>query len=70
MRLTGGLWPLLAMPLSGLMEWKVVLQGEKSLLTWEYRALGVAARGMGRVAEPVNSVLAEQMGTLVEFLQR
>lgn len=57
------------MPVSGLIQQKVVPQGEKSLLAREYRVWGVAARGMDRVAEPVISALAEQKkGALVEFL--
>ncbi|MFC6635388.1 ATPase [Microbulbifer taiwanensis] len=69
-RLSGGLGPLQSMPVSGLMQWRIVPQGDKSLLTWEYRVWGSSANKLDAIAEPVNSVLAEQFRALKVYLEK
>ncbi|SDZ76879.1 ATPase [Microbulbifer marinus] len=68
-RLSGGLGPLQSMPVNGLMQWRIVSLGEKSLLTWEYRVWGSNANNLHVIAEPVNSVLKEQFGALRDYLE-
>ncbi|WP_323843922.1 hypothetical protein [Microbulbifer magnicolonia] len=69
-RLSGGLGPLQSMPVSGLMRWRIVPQGDKSLLTWEYRVWGSSANNLDKIAEPVNTVLAEQFKALKDYLEK
>ncbi|WP_193165378.1 ATPase [Microbulbifer hainanensis] len=68
-RLRGGLGPLQKMPVDGLMQWRIVPQGEKSVLTWEYRVWGGEANQLQRIAAPVDSVLSEQFLSLTRYLQ-
>ncbi|SHG05249.1 hypothetical protein SAMN04487965_3200 [Microbulbifer donghaiensis] len=68
-RLSGGLGPLQSMPVSGLMQWRIVPVGDKSLLTWEYRVWGSSANNLDMIAEPVNSVLKEQFDALRNYLE-
>lgn len=69
-RLEGGLGPLQAMPVSGLMRWRLVPQGEKTVLTWEYSVWGNASNQLQRLADPVNDVLAQQMQGMADYLSR
>ncbi|WP_346839665.1 hypothetical protein [Microbulbifer sp. SAOS-129_SWC] len=68
-RLRGGLGPLQQMPVSGLMQWRLVPQGDKTVLTWEYRVWGSAENQLQRIATAVDGVLAEQLTALAQYLQ-
>jgi len=68
-RLRGALGPLQQLPVNGLMQWRIVPQGEKTVLTWEYRVWGNADNQLQRIAGAVDGVLAEQLGALVQYLQ-
>ena len=68
-RLRGGLGPLQKMPVDGLMQWRIVPQGDKAVLTWEYRVWGGEENQLQRIAAPVDSVLAEQFLSLTRYLQ-
>ena len=69
-RLEGGLGPLQTMPVNGLMRWRLVPQGEKTALTWEYSVWGNASSQLERLADPVSDVLAEQVQGLADYLNR
>ena len=69
-RLAGGLGPLQAMPVNGLMRWRLVPQGDKTALTWEYSVWGSASNQLESLAQPVNDVLAQQVQGLADYMRR
>lgn len=70
LRLTGGLGPLQAMPASAVMTVTLTpgADGKSTAVTFEYAVAG--APGLGRIAAPVDGVLAAQVAGLKAAAER
>ncbi len=71
LRMTGGLGPLQSMGASGTMEFALAPgEAERTTLRFTYTVGGFVPDGLGAMAEPVDEVLAGQLGRLADYLER
>ena len=70
LRLEGGLGPLQARAVNGVLTFGLAANGAKTTLTVTYRVRGSPDAGLDKVAEAVDGVLAEQVKRLAALLRR
>lgn len=70
LRLTGGLGPLQGMGLHGVLEWRFEALDDATRITLWYRAGGYSPEDLSSFAKVVDTVQAQQLGGLVEHLER
>lgn len=68
LRTVGGLGPLQAMGVSGVLTFTVAPDASGAKVTIEYRVSGEPGLGLDQIAAPVDSVLMEQFGRLSRFI--
>ena len=69
LRLQGGLGPLQAMAVNGIMDFRIKARGDDASLTFTYRVRGTADDGLDKTAAAVDRVLSEQVARLVLFAE-
>lgn len=69
LRLQGGLGPLQAMAVNGIMDFRLEPRGDDTSLTFTYRVRGGADDGLDKTAAVVDRVLSEQVERLVRFAE-
>jgi uncharacterized protein YndB with AHSA1/START domain len=70
LRLVGGLGPLQGMGASGSMDFNLRAASETTThLEFRYLVSGYAPDGLGDIADPVDTVLVNQLARLAEFLE-
>jgi hypothetical protein len=69
LRLLGGLGPLQGMGASGPMDFELAADGNGTRLTFRYTVSGFVPDGLDTMAEPVDGVLAGQLGRLAAYLE-
>jgi uncharacterized protein YndB with AHSA1/START domain len=69
LRMTGGLGPLQAMGLTGVLEWRMVAIPNGTKITLWYRAGGYTPDDLGKFAALVDGVQALQLGGLGNYLR-
>jgi hypothetical protein len=70
LRLTGGLGPFGLMGVSGNMTWEFADSSDGTAITWSYAVGGYFSGGLDQVAGDVDTVLAEQLARLKEFVEK
>ena len=68
LRTVGGLGPLQAMGVSGVLTFTVAPDASGAKVAIEYRVSGEPGLGLDQFAAPVDSVLMEQFGRLSRFI--
>ena len=68
LRMVGGLGPLQAMGVSGVLTFTVAPDASGAKITIEYRVSGEPGLGLDQIATPVDSVLMEQFGRLSRYI--
>lgn len=68
LRTVGGLGPLQAMGVSGVLTFTVAPDASGAKVAIEYRVSGEPGLGLDQIAAPVDSVLMEQFGRLSRFI--
>ena len=69
LRLSGGLGPLQDFAVVGTMTWKFTAAGDGTTVELTYRVGGYVTGGITNLAAPVNTVLAEQVARLKQFVE-
>ena len=68
LRTVGGLGPLQAMGVTGVLTFTVAPDASGAKISVEYRVSGEPGLGLENIAAPVDSVLMEQFGRLSRFI--
>jgi len=68
LRMAGGLGPLQAMGVSGVLTFTIAPDASGAKITIEYRVSGEPGLGLDQIAAPVDSVLMEQFGRLSRYI--
>ena len=68
-RLEGGLGPLQALGVNGILSFAIKANGDKSQLHVTYRVSGNAAAGLQKLAPAVDQVIGEQAGRLAAYAE-
>jgi uncharacterized protein YndB with AHSA1/START domain len=69
LRLRGGLGPLGAMPVEGVMTWTLKSAGGGTDISLTYAISGTSAQGFDALSKAVDGVLAEALGRLKKLLE-
>ncbi len=67
LRLQGGFGPLQALPVSAVLEFRLVPEGAGTRLSFTYRVAGPGFAGLADLAGPVDAVMTEALGRLARF---
>lgn len=69
LRMQGGLGPLQGMGLDGVLEIRLVAEGEGTRITWWYRAGGYSTSDLAKLAPIVDRVQASQLAGLADHIR-
>ncbi|MEZ5598308.1 MAG: SRPBCC domain-containing protein [Pseudomonadales bacterium] len=69
LRMTGGLGPLQAMPVTGVMEFQLEATRKGTRLTYRYTVAGNASAGLDALAAPVDAVQLGQLKRLLNYVE-
>jgi len=67
LRLSGGFGPLQSLPVNAILEFTMRAEGTGTRLTMTYRVAGTAASNLDTLAVPVDSVMTEGFGRLLNY---
>lgn len=70
LRMSGGLGPMQGMGLHGVAEWTLKAEGTATRVSWRYRAGGYTPDDLSKFAPIVDTVQAQQLAGLANWLQQ